>query len=77
MTHVCHDEQETHIAKLKANLDAAGDASLQNSVQLAVDALQTVPPYGHREVLHSPTIIGKNTARPQAYMQQRLGVLTC
>ena len=38
------------MAKLKANLDTSGDASLQNAIQLAVDSLSTVPPYGHREV---------------------------
>ena len=42
--------QEAHIAKLKDALDAGGDASLQNGLDLAVASLKTVPPYGHREV---------------------------
>lgn len=42
--------QEGHIAKLREGLDAGGDASLQNGLELAVAALKTVPPYGHREV---------------------------
>lgn len=42
--------QEAHIAKLKEALDAGGDASLQNGLDLAVASLKTVPPYGHREV---------------------------
>ena len=46
--------QETHVSKLKANLDSTGDASLQNAIQLAVDSLTTVPPYGHREVRSVP-----------------------
>mmetsp|Transcript_11153 Transcript_11153/g.33448 ORF Transcript_11153/g.33448 Transcript_11153/m.33448 type:complete len:453 (+) Transcript_11153:338-1696(+) len=41
---------EAHIARLQA-LDAAGDASLQNGLDLAVAALKSIPPYGHREVL--------------------------
>ena len=42
--------QEAHISKLKEGLDAGGDASLQNGLDLAVAALKSVPPYGHREV---------------------------
>ena len=42
--------QEAHISKLKEGLDAGGDASLQNGLDLAVSALKSVPPYGHREV---------------------------
>lgn len=42
--------QEAHISKLKEGVDAGGDASLQNGLDLAVSALKSVPPYGHREV---------------------------
>ena len=42
--------QESHGAKLKANMQPSGDASLQNALQLALDALATIPPYGNREV---------------------------
>ncbi|DBA94955.1 TPA: hypothetical protein ACH3X1_002481 [Trebouxia sp. C0004] len=42
---------EAHISKLKEGLDAGGNASLQNGLDLAVSALKSVPPYGHREVL--------------------------
>ncbi|KAL4856793.1 General transcription factor IIH subunit 2 [Chlorella vulgaris] len=42
---------EAHIAKLRQNLDTGGDASLQNALDLCVDALKSIPPYGHREVL--------------------------
>ncbi|KAK9816858.1 hypothetical protein WJX72_006257 [[Myrmecia] bisecta] len=42
---------EAHISKLRESLDAGGDASLQNALDMAVDALKSVPPYGHREVL--------------------------
>jgi hypothetical protein len=42
--------QEAHIAKLRSNLEASGDASLQNAMNLAVDSLKSIPPYGHREV---------------------------
>ncbi len=45
--------QEAHISKLKEGLDAGGDASLQNGLDLAVSALKSVPPYGHREVCTS------------------------
>lgn len=48
--------QETHVSRLKANLDSTGDASLQNAIQLAVDSLSTVPPYGHREVRSVPEV---------------------
>jgi len=47
---VCTCLQEAHISKLKEGLDAGGDASLQNGLDLAVSALKSVPPYGHREV---------------------------
>lgn len=40
--------QEAHIAKLRQNLDTGGDASLQNALDLCVDALKSIPPYGHR-----------------------------
>ena len=42
--------QEAHVSKLRAALDASGDASLQNGLEMAVDSLKTIPPYGHREV---------------------------
>ena len=45
--------QEAHIARLQA-LDAAGDASLQNGLDLAVAGLKSIPPYGHREVGAAP-----------------------
>jgi hypothetical protein len=32
-------------------MDAGGDASLQNALEVAVEALKDIPPYGHREVL--------------------------
>ena len=38
------------MAKLKAQLDAEGSVSLQNALTLCMDALKSVPPYGHREV---------------------------
>ena len=43
--------QEAHIAKLQGAMDAGGDASLQNAMNVAVDSLKSIPPYGHREVL--------------------------
>ena len=43
--------QEAHIAKLQGALDAGGDASLQNAMNLAIESLRSIPPYGHREVL--------------------------
>jgi transcription initiation factor TFIIH subunit 2 len=42
---------EVHIQKLKSNLDTGGAASLQNGLDLAVESLRRIPPYGHREVL--------------------------
>lgn len=42
---------ESHIQKLRQNLDTGGDASLQNALDLAIDSLSTIPPYGNREVL--------------------------
>ena len=42
--------QEAHIAKLQGALDAGGDASLQNAMNLAIESLRSIPPYGHREV---------------------------
>ncbi|KAK9828063.1 hypothetical protein WJX81_007161 [Elliptochloris bilobata] len=42
---------EAHIAKLRAALDCGGDASLMNALETATDALKSIPPYGHREVL--------------------------
>ena len=43
--------QEAHIAKLQGAMDAGGDASLQNAMNVAVESLKSIPPYGHREVL--------------------------
>lgn len=40
-----------HVSRLRGSLDTSGDASLQNGLDMAVDALAAVPPYGHREVL--------------------------
>ncbi|KAK9821495.1 hypothetical protein WJX74_003082 [Apatococcus lobatus] len=42
---------EFHINKLRSNLDAGGDASLMNGLDMAVDSLKAIPSYGHREVL--------------------------
>ncbi|BDA42827.1 General transcription factor IIH subunit 2 [Coccomyxa sp. Obi] len=42
---------EAHISKLQGNLDASGDASLQNAMDMAAESLKSIPPYGHREVL--------------------------
>ena len=42
---------KAQIAALKANLRTGGDASLQNSLDAAREALSGVPSYGHREVL--------------------------
>ena len=44
--------QEFHIGKLRSNLDAGGDASLMNGLDMAVDSLKSIPSYGHREVHH-------------------------
>jgi Ssl1-like len=46
--------QEAHIARLR-NMDASGDASLQNGLDAAVATLRSIPPYGHREVLKGIT----------------------
>ena len=42
---------ETHIAALKENLDAAGDMSIQNSLEQVHSSLVQLPMYGSREVL--------------------------
>ena len=42
--------QEGHIAKLRGELQAAGDVSLQNALTTCMASLKAVPPYGHREV---------------------------
>jgi len=42
---------EIHIQKLKASLDISGDASLQNGLELCLESLSGIPPYGHKEVL--------------------------
>jgi len=47
----CNTPQEMHIERLRGSLDTGGDASLQNGLDLAVDSLRRIPPYGHREVL--------------------------
>jgi len=47
--------QEAHIAKLQGALDAGGDASLQNAMNLAIESLRSIPPYGHREVTDCPS----------------------
>lgn len=49
--HVYFLHQELHKAALRKGLDAGGDVSLQNGLDMAVEALQAVPPYGSREVL--------------------------
>lgn len=36
------------MARLRRNLDTGGDASLQNGLDLCVDQLKSIPPYGHR-----------------------------
>jgi transcription initiation factor TFIIH subunit 2 len=42
---------ETQIKKLnESNLSSSGDASLQNVLDLGLTMLESVPPYGHREV---------------------------
>ena len=46
-----HPPQEAHIARLRVSLKCSGDASLQNALDVAVDGLAGVPPYGQREVL--------------------------
>lgn len=42
---------ELHKAALRKGLDAGGDVSLQNGLDMAVEDLKAVPPYGSREVL--------------------------
>eukprot|EP00879_Flechtneria_rotunda_P016374 GHRR01017131.1.p1 GENE.GHRR01017131.1~~GHRR01017131.1.p1 ORF type:complete len:394 (+),score=126.77 GHRR01017131.1:120-1301(+) len=43
---------EAQIDKLNQfGMDAGGDASLQNGLEMGLDLLGTVPPYGHREML--------------------------
>ena len=42
---------EMHIEKLRSNLDTGGTASIGNALDVAVDVLKNIPPYGHREVL--------------------------
>lgn len=46
-----HPPQEAHIGRLRVSLKCSGDASLQNALDVAVDGLAGVPPYGQREVL--------------------------
>ena len=42
---------EMHIEKLKQSLDTSGAASLQNGLDLAIESLKHIPPYGYRETL--------------------------
>ncbi|GBF89199.1 general transcription factor IIH subunit 2 [Raphidocelis subcapitata] len=42
---------EAQIAQLNAAMATGGEASLQNALELCVEALRPVPPYGTREVL--------------------------
>ncbi|CAM6099589.1 unnamed protein product [Calypogeia fissa] len=42
---------ESHIRALRANLECSGDASIQNSLDLARGFLSQIPTYGHREIL--------------------------
>lgn len=42
---------EAHIRALRANLECSGDASIQNSLDLARGILSQIPTYGHREIL--------------------------
>ena len=41
------------MAKLAGGQDFGGAASLQNALDMAVNSLKSVPPYGHREVCSS------------------------
>lgn len=42
---------EAHIRALRNNLECAGEASIQNALDLARGLLCQIPSYGHREVL--------------------------
>lgn len=42
---------EMHVARLKGALDTSGSASLQNGIDLAIESLKGIPPYGYRESL--------------------------
>lgn len=42
---------EAHIKALRNNMECAGDASLQNALDLARGVLTQIPSYGYREVL--------------------------
>ncbi|CAM6089625.1 unnamed protein product [Calypogeia fissa] len=42
---------ESNIRALRANLECSGDASIQNSLDLARGILSQIPTYGHRELL--------------------------
>lgn len=46
-----YGEQEMHIEKLKSSLDTGGDASIANALDVCVDCLKNIPPYGHREAV--------------------------
>eukprot|EP00803_Ostreobium_quekettii_P003879 evm.model.scf_167.20 EVM.evm.TU.scf_167.20 scf_167:126901-131500(+) len=53
---------ESHIMRLSGAVDIDGAASLQNGLELAVDALKSVPSYGHREVI--AMVASLNTCDP-------------
>lgn len=42
---------ESHIQALMGKLEASGDSSLQNALELVHEYLSQIPSYGHREVL--------------------------
>ncbi|KAG0582307.1 hypothetical protein M758_3G047500 [Ceratodon purpureus] len=42
---------ETHIKALRSNMECAGDASIQNALDLARGYLTQIPSYGHREIM--------------------------
>ena len=43
---------EAHVSALKKTLDASGDFSLQNTLNVARTSLKSIPAYGSREVLY-------------------------
>lgn len=54
---------EAQVKKLnESNLGSSGDASLQNVLDLGLTMLESVPPYGHREVSHNRLCIGDQLA---------------
>jgi hypothetical protein len=42
---------ETHVKALRSNMECAGDASIQNGLDLARGYLAQIPSYGHREIM--------------------------